>query len=114
MAALDGEARSMATNRTPIARNRSGHRITPEVLACYQAKDYRALHRALSLRPWQASPLPLAVTPLGVDQDRAPDDGTAFSASWPLAQTLQREIEQALRDARAGNDSHDAPDLPAN
>jgi hypothetical protein len=95
----------MPTNRTPIARNRSGHRITPEVVAAYEARDYLALHRALSLKPWQASPLPLELTALGVDQGRAPDEGTAFALSWPLAQQLQREIEQALRNARAGDDS---------
>jgi hypothetical protein len=112
MAGLVGEVRDMPTNRTPLQRARSRHRISPEVLASYEAGDYRALHKALSLRPWMASPLPLEVTPLGVDQGAPPDNATAFSASWPLAQQLQREIEAALRDARSADGSH-APDLPA-
>jgi hypothetical protein len=100
----------MVTNRTPITR-RSGHHITPEALAAYEAGDYRALHRALSLRPWEASPLPLKVTPLGVDQGPPLEGPTAFALSWPKAQALQRELEAALRQAKQA--VHTAPHPPA-
>jgi hypothetical protein len=93
----------MVTNRTPILR-RSEHRITPEAVACYQAGDDRALHRALSLRPWQANPL-------RVDQGPGPGGLTAYAASWPLAQELQRELEAALRQAKQA--VHTAPHPPA-
>ena len=81
------------------------HRISPEAIACYQAGDCRALHRALNLRPWE-------VSPLRVDQGQAPGGPTAWAASWPQAQELQRELEAALRAARS-DDVHAAPDLPA-
>jgi hypothetical protein len=75
------------------------HRISPEAVAAFEAGDYCALHKALGLRPWQASPLPLEVTSLGVDQGPPPDGPTAFAASWPVAQALQCELA-ALLDER--------------
>jgi hypothetical protein len=80
------------------------HRLSPEAIACYQAGDCNALHRALSLRPWEASPL-------RVDQGPPPGGPTAYAASWPQAQQLQRELEAALRGAQQA--MHAAPDLPA-
>jgi hypothetical protein len=80
------------------------HRISAEALAAYRAKDCNALHRALSLRPWE-------VSPLRVDQGPPPDGPTAYAASWPQAQQLQRELEAALRGAQQA--VHAAPDLPA-
>jgi hypothetical protein len=80
------------------------HRISAEAIAAYRAKDCNALHRALSLRPWQASPL-------HVDQGAPPGGPTAYAASWPNAQELRRELEAALRGAQQA--VHAAPDLPA-
>ena len=65
------------------------HRISPEAIASYRAKDCNALHRALSLRPWEARRC--ALTRAG------PGRSTAYAASWPNAQKLQRELEAALR-----------------
>jgi hypothetical protein len=69
--------------------------ITPEVIAAFEAGDYSALHCALHLRPWEASPLPLSVTALGVDQGPAPD--YEDTTSWLKAQKLQREILAAMK-----------------
>jgi hypothetical protein len=90
------------------------HRISAEAVAAYRAKDCNALHRALNLRPWEASPL-------RVDQGPPPGGPTAYAASWPQAQELQRELEAALRGSGGGgrlhqahsDDTHKAPDLPA-
>jgi hypothetical protein len=87
----------------PIKRRTSKamkHRITPDAIEAFIARDYLALHRALGLAPWEASPLPLSVSPLGVDPDDPPTgDGTGWEASWPLALELQRELQKAVRDA---------------
>jgi hypothetical protein len=81
----------------PRRHLRRQHRITAEALEAYGARDYLRLHRALGLRPWQRSPLPLAVTALGVDQgDAPPDDGTMLAASWELAAELQRDLERVF------------------
>jgi hypothetical protein len=90
------------------------HRISAEAIAAYRAKDCNALHRALGLRPWQASPL-------RVDQGPGPGGPTAYAASWLLAAELQRELEAALRGSGGGgrphqahsDDTRKAPDLPA-
>jgi len=73
------------------------HRITPEAIAAYRAGDYLGLHRSLGLRPWQPSPLPLAVDALGVDPDHPPQpDGTGWASEWPLAVELQKELQAAV------------------
>jgi hypothetical protein len=92
----------VTTKRIPI--NRPRNRISPEAIAAYEAGDCRALDAALGLRPWMASPL-------RVDQGPGPGGPTAWAASWPLAQRLQRELEAALREAKQA--VHAAPDLPA-
>ncbi len=56
----------MTTKRTPLRRN-ARVRITPEAVEAYKAGDYIRLHTALGLKPCEVSPLPLSVTPLGVD-----------------------------------------------
>ena len=73
----------------------NSHRITHEAVAAYRAGDYTALHRALNLPPWHESPLPLEITPLGVDQDEPP--AYACSDTWYVAQELQAELEAASR-----------------
>lgn len=86
----------MPTKRTRVARN-IGQRITEAAIEAYIARDYIALHRALGLKPWEASPLPLEDEPLGVDQDSPPEDGSPWGETWPQAQELQRELEAAVR-----------------
>ncbi|ODS02076.1 hypothetical protein AUC71_02390 [Methyloceanibacter marginalis] len=76
------------------------HRITPDAIEAYRAHDYHALHDALGLKPWEPSPLPLHVTPLGCDQEPYPFDlrlkGSLHNESWEQAQELQRELEKAV------------------
>ena len=57
-----GRLGSAATGDEPMPTKRRvdkarRHRISAEAIAAYRAKDCNALHRALSLRPWEASPL---------------------------------------------------------
>lgn len=74
-------------------------RITPEAVAAYKAGDCMGLHRALGLRPWNLSPLPASISPLGVDQGAPPewmtDEGQR--ADWREAQELQRALEDAVQ-----------------
>lgn len=84
----------MTTKRTRIARHQ-GVTITPEVVDAFRAGDYHRLHRALRLRPWQTSPLPLRVTELGVDYRPAPKYANADD--WKHAQELRRQIEACIR-----------------
>jgi hypothetical protein len=65
-------------------------RITPEAVQGFEAGDVLALHRALGLRPWQASPL-------DVDGPEPPAwaGRTAWAASWPPAAELRAELERA-------------------
>ena len=79
------------------------HRITPDATEAFTVGDYMALHRALGLFPWQMSPLPLSVDPLGCDPDDPPPDPeeTGWTESWPLAVELQRELQKAVWDGSA-------------
>jgi hypothetical protein len=75
------------------------HRITPEAIAAYRARDYLALHQALGLKPWEISPLPREFEALGVDQNPPPKPrqrGGWFD-TWEQAQELQRLLEAACR-----------------
>lgn len=69
-------------------RQDPGPRITPEAVAAYRAGDELALHRALRLRPWQASPIG-AVGPCPWPP------GTGGHESWALAVELRAELERA-------------------
>lgn len=74
------------------------HRITPTAIEAFIAGDYFELHRALGLRPWEASPLPLSVDALGVDADRGPPSWmteAARLADWEQAAELQRKLREA-------------------
>jgi hypothetical protein len=68
------------------------HRITDAAIEAFRAGNVLALHRALGLRPWQPSPLPLSVSRLGVDDD---EPGPWSEAEWRLAMELRRELEAA-------------------
>ena len=68
-------------------------------MAAYEAGDYLALHAALGLKPWEVSPLPMRITPLGVTQGPPPawaKEGGWFD-SWAQAQELQRLLQGALK-----------------
>ena len=62
------------------------HRISAEAVAAYRAKDCNALHRALRLRPWEASPL-------CVDQGPRP----AVPRHMPPAGRWRRSYSGSLR-----------------
>ena len=88
----------------PVKRRLSkgkAHRITSEALEAFEARDFIALHRALGLGPWEASPLPASVTELGVDPDNPANwnDCQRNTDSWAQAVELQRELQRAVRDA---------------
>jgi hypothetical protein len=83
----------MSTNR------RTRHRgakpgITPEVVAAWQAADYRALHRALGLGPWEQSPLPREIIALGCSQDDEvdADSGRCWDQALPKVLAIQRKL----------------------
>jgi hypothetical protein len=81
--------------RNPKAR---AHRARRPPLKAYIARDYVALHRALDLRPWQPSPLPLSATPLGVDASACRTwPGDLGGTDWRLAGELQAELEAAIQ-----------------
>ena len=76
------------------------HRVTLAAIAAWKAGDYLALHDALNLAPWEASPLPTSTTALGVaegmrDRPRHNGAGTLMEQSVPLALELQRELVEA-------------------
>ena len=78
----------------PVKRRESkayAHRITPEVIAAYEAGDFFRLHRALGLKPWEISPLPQSAEPLGVSHEPSPD-GSAWMDSWQQAKNIQAAI----------------------
>jgi hypothetical protein len=67
------------------APKRADHPITQEAVEAFRAGDGPALHRALKLKPWQASPIDAA--------GAAPCCNTA--TNWPLALRLRAELEAA-------------------
>ena len=74
------------------------HRITPEAVEAFKAGDFLALHQALGLKPWEVSPLPLNIEPLGCDQtSREGEQPSGWFASWEQAQELQRLLMKAAR-----------------
>jgi hypothetical protein len=85
----------MSTNRTRIRRC-TKRRITPEAIAAWQACDFHALHCALGLRVWEASPLPTEITSLGVDADYVlPPNASPWEQTRVQAAKLQRELLKA-------------------
>jgi len=71
------------------------HRITPEAVAAFMAGDFTRLHRALGLKPWEPSPLPRDIEPLGVDEGPGPQNRTSWAEAWPKVQELQRVLIEA-------------------
>ena len=70
------------------------HRITDAALDAFREDDQPVLHRALGLRPWEASPLE-ALT----EHPPSWASSTAWAASWAKAWGLRAEIVAALGDA---------------
>jgi hypothetical protein len=82
----------MTTKRRTLYRG-GRSRISPEVIASWQAADYSALHAALDLTPWNFSPLPTEVISLGVHQGDPPDYLDAHQRQdWRKAQAMQRQL----------------------
>jgi hypothetical protein len=82
----------MTTKRRTLYRG-GRSRISPEVIASWQAADCSALHAALDLTPWNHSPLPTEVISLGVHQGDPPDYLDARQRQdWRKAQAMQRQL----------------------
>ncbi len=75
MAPADRPAHSegieMPTKRKRLSRQ-AQQRISPAAFEAYRAGDYMALHRALGLAPYEPSPLPQSIEPLGIDLNNPP------------------------------------------
>jgi len=67
-------------------------RISPAAIEAWRSGDMQSLHRALGLRPWMISPLPLGVTALGCDPRHPPEGGPLWCASWQRAVELQAAL----------------------
>ncbi len=90
----------MPTKRRRTIRSTKG-RITAEAVEAFEAGDFHALHSALGLGPWEPSPLPESIEPLGVDPDNPPRaDGTCWAEAWPKVVELQRELQAAAGKTR--------------
>jgi len=79
------------------------HRITAEAVEAFEAGDYMALHNALGLAPWEASPLPASITVLGVDPNgpKQWSDSQVNIETWAQAVELQRELQAATGTGKA-------------
>jgi hypothetical protein len=99
----------MPTNRRRFDRTR--RHITPEAVDAWMRADYMTLHIVLDLHPWETSPLPIEITPLGVSEDLIDSDDSRYQGDLK-ALKLQRELltiagwpdcrkiyEEELRDA---------------
>jgi hypothetical protein len=83
----------MPTNRTP--RRRAGARkrnIKPLAIEAWKAGDYIALHQALGLAPWEASPLPTSVCVLGCHHGERPSWINDAVVNWDQALDLQDRL----------------------
>ncbi len=101
----------MPTKRRRLPHAIIGSRITDAAIDAYRRGDYLALHRALHLRPWECSPLPLGQKgdisetgipchPLGCCPGPIPA-GAAGTANWPQAVQLQAQLEAAAKEAQS-------------
>jgi hypothetical protein len=79
----------MPTNRRRFDRTR--RHITPEAVDAWVRADYMALHITLGLHPWETSPLPIEITPLGVNEDQIDPDDSRYQEDLK-ALKLQREF----------------------
>jgi len=89
----------MPTKRKRTVRTMQS-RISPAAVEAYRAGDFHSLHRALDLAPYEPSPLPQSVEPLGIDPDQPPpEDGTCWNAAYPKILELHRLLEAAVAKA---------------
>lgn len=79
----------MTTKRRPLKRILRT-RITAEAIEAYQAGDERRLHRALGLKPWDASPLDA-----GVLEPFPHDPSLCMAQSWATIRELRLLLEAA-------------------
>ncbi|MFK0688022.1 hypothetical protein ACFX5Q_07430 [Mesorhizobium sp. IMUNJ 23033] len=83
----------MATKRTPLRRDIKRW-ITPAAIDAFKAADWKGLHNALQLKPWQPNPLE-------VDGPLPPvwarNDGTAWSQAWPEIWEIRQALEAACK-----------------
>ncbi len=92
----------MPTKRKRLSRQ-AQQWISPAAVEAYRAGDYMALHRALGLAPYEPSPLPQSIEPLGIDPDQPPpDDGTCWVSAYPKILELHRLLEAALAEENGG------------
>lgn len=78
----------MPAKRTKAKQRQA--RITPEAVAAYRASDRVALHRALGLKPWEASPI-------DATGDCPWSPGSAGERTWDKVVGLRAELEAAVR-----------------
>ncbi len=104
----------MPTKRRRLPHAILGSRITEAAIATYKAGAYHALHRALHLRPWECSPLPLGpkgevsetgipCSPLGCQPGPIPAElvGAMGTANWAQAVELQAHLDAAVKEAQS-------------
>ena len=103
----------MPTNRRRFDRTR--RHITPEAVDAWRRADFMALHVALGLKPWEASPLPYEITALGCSEDDLPldQDCSEWDKTLPKAIALQKQLLELAGwpDCRAEADAE--PDADA-
>ena len=76
----------MEQSRSDLIPNPAVRRLSLYLrqLEAFRRKDYAALHSALNLKPWQASPLEVDDGPPGWGP------GSAGNASWPTGRVYGR------------------------
>jgi len=88
----------------PVKRRlnkRRQHRITPEAIEAFLAKDVWALHRALGLAPWEMSPLLQSEHPYGIPKKPPSSQSTCFDQSYEQAVKLRAALIAASEDLQA-------------
>ena len=87
----------MPTKRKRLSRQ-AQQWISPAAVEAYRAGDFMALHIALGLAPWEPSPLPLSIEPLGIDPDNPPmpSNGGCWDDAYPKILELHRLLEAAV------------------
>jgi len=83
----------MPTRRNPL-KHHTKLRVSERAALAWRRGDFHELHNALGLKPWETSPLPVAITALGVHQGDPPEwlDSKHGRADWLKAQELQRHL----------------------
>ena len=75
----------MPTKRTRASRSMRS-RLTAAAVQAWREGDRIALHRALRLDPWEASPL---------DEENVYSPNTAYADSWQQSRDWRLELEHA-------------------